>query len=81
MSTVPAAGVEHPHPHLVRNLTVALIAALVAAVVALSIALATEGGSSSSTQIRVVPSGSGPIPPSPAERNQPPGMQTPGFRP
>ena len=53
MST--SAGVPQPHPHLVRNLTIALIAALVAAVVALSIALATEDSSSTTTQVRVIP--------------------------
>jgi hypothetical protein len=68
----------------VRPITLALVALLVAAALAVAIALATSGGAGPdqagpSNSVRVTPSA--PIPPSPAERNQPPGLNGPGMRP
>ena len=61
-----------------RHLTAALVAVVViAAVLALGIVLASSGGDSD--PVRVVPSA--PLPPSPAERDQPPGQWGPGMRP
>jgi hypothetical protein len=65
-----------------RALTIALIAVLAATVLALAIALAASSGSDdggSPEPVRVAPSA--PLPPSPAERDQPPGLNGPGMRP
>jgi hypothetical protein len=56
---------------------IALAAAVAVAVTVLVIVLATSGGTE---PVRVAPS-SGPLPPSPAERDQPPGLNGPGMRP
>jgi hypothetical protein len=64
-----------------KALTMALIAVLAATVLALAIALAASGGSEdsgSSEPVRVAPSA---LPPSPVERDQPPGLNGPGMRP
>jgi hypothetical protein len=61
-----------------RSVTIALAAALAITLTALVIVLATSGGGAE--PVRVAPT-SGPIPPSPAERDQPPGLNGPGFRP
>jgi len=66
----------------VRPITLALVALLVAAIVAVAIVLAASGGgdqAGASNSVRVAPSA--PIPPSPAERKQPPGLNGPGMRP
>jgi hypothetical protein len=66
----------------VRPITLALVALLVAAALALAVALTAGGGSDqagASRSVRVIPSA--PLPPSPAERNQPPGLNGPGMRP
>jgi hypothetical protein len=68
----------------VRPITVALAALLVAAVLVLAIVLATNAGNASeqtgfTKSVRVVPSA--PIPPSPVERHQQPGLYGPGMRP
>ena len=66
----------------VRPITLALVTLLVGAALALTIALAAGGGSDpagATKSVRVTPSA--PIPPSPAERNQPPGLNGPGMRP
>jgi hypothetical protein len=64
----------------VRHSTVVLVALLVATVLALAIALAAAGGSGDDgNPVRVAPSA--PLPPSPAERDQPPGLWGPGMRP
>jgi hypothetical protein len=68
----------------VRPITVALLALLVVAVLALAIALAASSGNGDdqggpSNSVRVTPSA--PIPPSPAQRTQPPGLNGPGMRP
>jgi hypothetical protein len=68
----------------VRPITVALVALLVVAVLALAIALAASSGNGDdqggpSNSVRVTPSA--PIPPSPAQRNQPRGLNGPGMRP
>lgn len=61
-----------------RSVTIALAAALVIALTALVLVLATSGGGSE--PVRVAPT-SGPIPPSPAERDQPAGLNGPGMWP
>ena len=58
-----------------RHLGVAVV--VIAVVLALGIVLASSGGDSD--PVRVVPSA--PLPPSPAERDQPPGQWGPGMRP
>jgi hypothetical protein len=58
-------------------LAIALAAAVAVALTVLVIVLATSGGAE---PVRVAPS-SGPLPPSPAERDQPPGLNGPGMRP
>jgi hypothetical protein len=66
----------------VRPITIALIALLIAAALALTIALATSGEAEqpgAPKSVRVAPSA--PIPPSPAQRDQPPGLNGPGMRP
>lgn len=73
-----------PRQLTVRPITLALVALLVAAAVALAIALAASGGAGPgqadpSKPVRVTPSA--PIPPSAAQRHQPPGMNGPGMRP
>jgi hypothetical protein len=60
-----------------RAAIVALAAALAVALTALVIVLATSSGGAE--PVRVTPSA--PIPPSPAERDQPPGLNGPGMRP
>ena len=68
----------------VRPITLALVTLLVAAALAVAIALAASGGAGHgqagpSSPVRVTPSA--PIPPSSAQRNQPPGVNGPGMRP
>ncbi len=68
----------------VRPITLALITLLIVAALAVAIALAASGGAGPtqagpSNSVRVTPSAS--IPPSPAERNQPAGLDGPGMRP
>ena len=66
----------------VRPLMLALVALLVAAVLALAIVLAASGGgdqAGAAKSVRVTPSA--PLPPSAAERHQPPGLNGPGMRP
>jgi hypothetical protein len=66
----------------VRPITLALAGLLVAAILAAAIVLATSGGgdqASPTKPVRVTPSA--PLPPSPAERKQPPGLNGPGMRP
>ena len=62
----------------VHGLTLALAVALAISLTALAIVLATahEG----SEPVRVAPN-EAPLPPSPAERDQPPGVNGPGMRP
>lgn len=61
-----------------RAVAVALAAALAVALTALVIVLASSSGGSE--PVRVAPT-SGPVPPSAAEREQPPGLNGPGMRP
>jgi hypothetical protein len=66
----------------VRPITLALAALLVTAILALAIVLAASGGddqAGAAKPVRVTPSA--PLPPSPAERQQPPGLNGPGARP
>jgi len=68
----------------VRPITLALVTLLVAAALAVAISLAASGGAGPdqagpSSSVRVTPSA--PLPPSPAERHQPPGLNGPGMRP
>jgi hypothetical protein len=86
MSTV--RGTAHrtlatPVQLTVRPITLALAALLVMAVLALTIALAGNAGNGDEAgvtkSVRVTPSA--PIPPSPAERHEQPGLNGPGMRP
>lgn len=62
-----------------RTFPSVLIAALATAVLALSIALAAStGGSQDDSPVRVAPSPN--LPPSPAERDQPPELLGPGMQ-
>lgn len=66
----------------VRPITLALVALLVAAILAAGIVLMASGGgeqTGATKSVRVTPSA--PIPPSAAERKQPPGLNGPGMRP
>jgi hypothetical protein len=66
----------------VRPITLALVTLLVTAILAVAIVLAASGGgdqAGATKSVRVTPSA--PIPPSPAERNQPLGFNGPGMRP
>jgi hypothetical protein len=65
-----------------QPLMLALVALAVTAILAVAIVLAASGGgdqAGASKSVRVTPSA--PIPPSPAERHQPPGLNGPGMRP
>ena len=66
----------------VRPITLALTALLVTAILAAAIVLAATGGddqAGASKSVRVTPSA--PLPPSAAQRHQPPGVNGPGARP
>jgi hypothetical protein len=66
----------------VQPLVLALAALLVAAVLAVAIVLAASGGDDqpgATKSVRVTPSA--PLPPSAAQRHQPPGLSGPGARP
>jgi hypothetical protein len=79
--TVLRGSADHvvPRFHLeARAVAIALAAALAVALTALVLVLATSSGGSES--VRVAPT-SGPIPPSPAEREVAPGVNAPGMRP
>jgi hypothetical protein len=81
MTTSPGGAHHLPAPGIrlgARSVTIALAAALAITLTALVIVLATSGGGTE--PVRVAPT-SGPIPPSPAERDQPPGLNGPGMRP
>jgi hypothetical protein len=84
MTTLSRGATAAPAPSTstaVRNLTVALVALLIATVVVLALALASAGDESGSQggSIQVAPSA--PLPPSPADRGQPDGLNGPGMRP
>jgi hypothetical protein len=66
-----------------HSVAYALAAALAITLAVLVFVLATTGGSTDATEpVTVAPSSpSGPIPPSAAERAQPPGSSGPGMRP
>lgn len=81
-------GGDHHLPASVHRLNAhsvayALAAALAITLAVLVIVLATAGGSTDTTEpVTVAPSSSsGTIPPSAAERAQPPGLGGPGARP
>jgi hypothetical protein len=79
--TTLRSGAPVPAPRIrlgARSVTIALAVALAITLTALVIVLATSGGGTE--PVRVAPT-SGPIPPSPAERDQPPGLNGPGLRP
>ena len=61
-----------------HSVAIALAAALAVALTALVIVLATSSGGAE--PVRVAPN-TGPVPPSAAERDQPPGLNGPGMRP
>jgi hypothetical protein len=75
-------GAEHlPAPHArfdARTVSIALAAALAITLTALIIVIGTSR--SGTEPIRVAPTSSGPIPPSAAERHQPPGLNGPGMQ-
>ena len=80
-------GGDHHLPASVLRLNAHSVAYALAAVLAITLAvlvivLATTGGSTDATEpVTVAPSSSGPVPPSAAERAQPPGASGPGMRP
>jgi hypothetical protein len=78
-------GGEHHLPASVLRLhavAYALAAALAITLAVLVIVLATSGGGTAATEpVQVAPSSSGTLPPSAAERAQPPEMNHPGMRP
>jgi hypothetical protein len=80
MKTLQRTAAPDPDARFLRNtryLTAALVAVVaVAVVLAFGIVLASSGGDSD--PVRVAPSA--PLPPSPAERDQPPGLWGPGMR-
>ncbi len=82
MKTVERAAAPVPDarvPPSAEHQTVVLVAILVAAVLALAVALSFAGGfGGDDDPVRVAPSA--PLPPSPAERDQPEGQWGPGFR-
>jgi hypothetical protein len=66
----------------VRPITLVLVALLVTAVLAVALVLAARGGgdqAGATKSVRVTPSA--PLPPSLAERHQPPALNGPGARP
>jgi hypothetical protein len=66
------------HEHAV---VYALAATLAIVLAVLVLVLATSGGGSAGSEpVRVAPSAA-PLPPSPAERDQPAGLAAPGMRP
>jgi hypothetical protein len=73
------ASVLRLHAHAVAY---ALAAALTITLAVLVIVLATTGSGTGATEpVQVAPSSSGTLPPSAAERAQPPQMNHPGMRP
>jgi hypothetical protein len=81
MTVLPGGAERLSTPRIqidARAVAVALAAALAVALTALVIVLASSSGGTE--PVRVVPT-SGPVPPSPAEREQPPGLNGPGMRP
>ena len=83
MTTLRSGAGQVPAPRIqvsARALAIALAAALAVALTALVLVLATSSGGGSTEPVRVAPT-SGPIPPSPAERHQKPGLDGPGMRP
>jgi hypothetical protein len=82
--TVLRGGDHHP-PAAVLRLTAHSVAYALAAALAITLAvlvLSTAGGDTDATEpVLVAPSSSGPLPPSAAERAQPPGLNGPGMRP
>jgi hypothetical protein len=77
-----------PHPLTtpvrltVQPITLALVALLVTAILAVAIVLAASGGddqAGAAKSVRVTPSA--PLPPSAAQRHQPPGLNGPGAHP
>ena len=84
MATLRSAhqAIATPVRLTVRPITLAIAALLLTAILALAVVLAASGGDDqpgTTKPVRVTPSA--PIPPSPAERNQPPGLNGPGMRP
>jgi hypothetical protein len=66
----------------VRPITLALVTLLVTAILAVAIVLATSGGSDQAGATKSESSApSTPLPPSAAQRHQPPGVNGPGARP
>jgi hypothetical protein len=66
----------------VRPITLALVALLVTAILAVAIVLATGGGSDQAGATKSESAApSTPLPPSAAQRDQPPGVNGPGARP
>jgi hypothetical protein len=81
MTTLRGGAQDLPAPRIhadARAIAIALAAALAVALTALVIVLATSSGGTE--PVRVAPS-AGPLPPSPAERDQLPGLNGPGMRP
>jgi hypothetical protein len=80
--TTLRSSAEHLAPRIAvdaRAVAIALAAALAVTLTALVLVLATSS-SGGTEPVRVAPT-SGPLPPSPAERDQPAGLNGPGLRP
>jgi hypothetical protein len=81
MTALRSGAGEIPAPRIrvdARAVAIVLAAALAVTLAALVLVLATSSGGTE--PVRVAPT-SGPIPPSAAERDQPPGLNGPGMRP
>jgi hypothetical protein len=77
VKTLQRSAAPVPEARFLPNARHLVAVVVIAAVLALGIVLASTGGDSD--PVRVVPSA--PLPPSPAERDQPPGQWGPGMRP
>jgi cytochrome b561 len=77
VKTLQRSAAPVPEARFLPNARHLVLVVVMAAVLALGIVLASTGGDSD--PVRVVPSA--PLPPSPAERDQPPGQWGPGMRP
>jgi hypothetical protein len=80
-------GGDHHLPAAVLRLNAHSVAYALAAALAITLAVLvivlsnTSGDTNATEPVHVAPSSSGPLPPSAAERVQPPGLNGPGMRP
>jgi hypothetical protein len=82
MTGLRASAHHTPARLAARPMTLALVALLVTAILAVAIVLATSGGSDQASATNAESAApSTPLPPSTAQRHQPPGVNGPGARP